>query len=510
MKRAVRIVILVILALAVVANGALAAGIVLTREPAPRPLTAQRIATASKPAIVFIQSEYAITSSLPQSIITDATWNALYDHLLATRYYSSATQLEHDAEQAIMNSPDQYLSRGNTVTDTWSEWATGSGFFVTEDGYLVTAAHVVTASKEDVRAGILTYIKDPAFVTDHANAIKKSWADFSPTDAQVNNLVAFDQRWFQQYLSVDKIDAKFYLGTGASVMAGDNITATGIRASVVTVDPTVGGHDIAIMKADVSGVPALSIAAADPQLNEATYAIGYPRTAYLQETVPANQAVPIAVTQGSIQHMNSRTTSAGGDWKVYGTDAQFTHGDSGGPVVDAHGDVIGVISYIVPDANGNQLPGQGYFIPPSYIKANLAKASVTIAPDPKKTNLTNTYYRALAKGDSGRYKEELNLLLSIQDRSFKDAYVGADIIHVQSEIAVGNDKTPPDLALYVLPAAGSAAGVILLSLVSWLALAILVGRKPRVTVAPAPEPEPSLPAPPPPAEPTPGTPIPAD
>ena len=489
MRRVVRIVVGALLALAILANGGLAAAIVVTQEPEPRPLTAERVATASKPAIVFIQSEYAVTTSLPDWIITDATWNAIYDSLSSNHYYSSATQLEHDAEQTIMNNPAAYMSRGNTVSDTWNEWATGSGFFVTEDGYLVTAAHVVTATKEDVRAEILAYTKDPTFVADDTNEIKKAWADFSPTDAQVQNLVAFDQAWVQQYVSVDKVDARFYLGTGASVVAGDNITATGVRASVVAIDPTAGGHDIAIMKADVAGVPALPIAAADPHLNDATYAIGYPRTAYLQETVPTNQNVPIAVSVGKVQRMSSRT-SAGGSWTVYGTNAQFTHGDSGGPVVDAGGSVIGVISFIVPDANGNQLPGQGYFVPSSFIREDLAKAGVTIQADPTHSDLTNTYYRALAKGDNGRYKEELNLLLSIQARSTSDAYVTADIDHVQAEIAAGNDRTPPDLSGYALPVVASGSGAILIALVSWLGLAVARGRRrsaarPPVTPLPA-------------------------
>lgn len=502
MKLAVRIVVLCLLALAIAGNGALAAGIVLTREPAPRPLTAERVTTASKPAIVFIQSEYSITASLPQWIITDATWTAIYDSLTASRYYSSATALEHDAEQLIMNNPGAYMSRGSTVSDTWNQLATGSGFFVTENGFLVTAAHVVTATKADVRNEIVTYIQDPTFVNDDTNAVKRSWADFSPTDAQVHNLVAFDQAWIQQYISVDKIDAKYYLGAGATVQAGDNMTATGVRASVVTIDPTVGGHDIAILKADVTSVPALPIAKADPELNEAAYAIGYPRTAYLQEAVTFNQSVPIAVTAGEVRRTSSRTTSDGTAWSAYGTDAQFTHGDSGGPIVDAKGNVIGVISYVAADASGNQLPGQGYFIPASYIKSNLAKAGVLIPADPEKSNLTNTYYRALAKGDNGRDKEELNLLLSIQSRSPKDAYVADDINRVRSDVEAGNDKTPPDLTVAVLPAAGSAGGVVLATLVSWLAFRLLIRR------APAPvsrQPEPSSPEPP--VEPTP--PIPA-
>ena len=67
MKRVVRVIVVALLALAVVADGGLAAAVVLTREPAPRPLTPGRVATASKPAIVFIQSNYTITTSMPRT-----------------------------------------------------------------------------------------------------------------------------------------------------------------------------------------------------------------------------------------------------------------------------------------------------------------------------------------------------------------------------------------------------------------------------------------------------------
>jgi S1-C subfamily serine protease len=496
MRRVVRGIIIGLLTLAVIANGALAAAIFVTREPDPKPLTAERVANASKPAIVFIQSEYTITTSIPAFRISDETWNQLFESFKPQIYsgqITNSTQLEHAAEQAIMNNPDAYFSVGNTVSDTWEQWTTGSGFFVTEDGYLVTAAHVVSASKAEIRDGIQTWTKDPAFIADDRNQIKKDWADWSPTDAQVDNLVDFDARWIQRYISVDKIDSRYYLATGASVEAGDRMKSTGIRASVVSIDPTGAGHDIAILKANVTGVPALSIASQNPNLSDATYAMGYPRVPYLQEDVPANQSVPIAVTTGKVQRMNSRTTSDGSSWSVYGTDAQFTHGDSGGPVVDAKGNVIGVISFTIPDAQGNQLPGQGYFVPASFIRADLAKANVTLESDPKKQNLTNTYYHALAEGDIQRYKVELNLLLSIQSRSSWDAYVKDDVSHAQSEVLSGNDKTPPDLDAYVLPTTGAAAGIIVLALATWLVLGIIGRRRSRpaavveATSEPAPE-----------------------
>lgn len=476
-----------LLGLAIVADGTLAAAIVLTREPAPGPLTPERVATASKPAIVFIQSNYTITTSMPQPAINQSAVEQALQPRVDSGEIRNADQWQQAADRLVFANPDAYYANGNTVSDTWDDWATGSGFFVTENGYVVTAAHVVTASKAEIRDSVIADTKTQAFVTDFKNSLQKDFVEYSASDSELNNFVDFWQRWIARSVQVDKIDARYYLGSGASVQAGDSITSSGIRASVVSVDPTDGGHDIAILKADVSGVPALSIEGSNPRMGDATYAMGYPRTAYLQETVPTNQSVPIAVTVGKVQRMNSRTGSDG-PWTVFGTDAQFTHGDSGGPVVDAKGNVMGVISFIVPDANGNQLPGQGYFVPSSFIEQDLARAGVTVAPDPTKANLTNTYYRALAKGNNGRYREELNLLLSIQSRSTMDAYVGDDINRARTEIAAGNDATPPDFSGYVLPGAGAGAGVVLLALASWLVIALTVGSRRAAPATTAAEP----------------------
>ena len=484
MKRVVRTVVVALLALAILANGALAAALAVTLEPEPRPLTAERVATASKPAIVFIQSNYTITTSMPQPAINQGAVEQALQPRVDSGEIRNAVQWQQAADRLVFSNPDAYYTSGSIVTNTWDDWATGSGFFVTEDGYVVTAAHVVTASKAEIRDGVIADTKTDSFINDFKNSIKKDFSEYAASDAELNNFVDFWQRWVARYITVDKIDAKYYLGSGASVQAGDNMASSGIRASVVSTDPTLGGNDIAILKAEVTAVPALSIARSDPRIGDATYAIGYPRTDYLQETVPTNPNVPIAVTVGKVQRMASRA-GADGSSKVYGTDAQFTHGDSGGPVVDAQGEVIGVISFIVPDANGNQLPGQGYFAPSSLVREDLAKADVNIKADPTRTNLTDTYYRALAKGDGGRYREELNLLRSIQSRSALDGYVSSDIRHAQTEIAAGNDRTAPDLSGYVVPAAGAGSGVIFIALASWLALKLAPERRRAAPNAPS-------------------------
>lgn len=487
MKLVVRIAVIALLGLAIVGNGALAAVLVATREPAPKPLSAERVATASKPAIVLVESSYTINASMATPTITDATKNAILNQLQplwdAGRITTRA-QWDHAWYQLIINNPDAYFSAGDVVTDKWFDTVTGSGFFVTEDGYLVTAAHVVTASKQAELAGIVAATKEPAWINKEKDRIRQDWATYGPNDDEVNKMVDFNQRWIANHLSIDRIDSRFSIGSGGSVDAGQTAVQGGAAASVVSVDPTQGGHDIAILKADVAKVPALSLAAGDPKMGDATYAIGYPGTASIYQEASKTETFRVTVTTGAIQRMQSQT-SATGSRKVYGTDALLAHGDSGGPIVDANGNVMGVMSFIVPDATGTQLPGQGYFVPSSFVREDLAKAGVTIVANPR--DLTNTYYRALAQGDIGRYKVELRLLESIQASATMDPYVSADVSHAQSEIAQGHDVTPPSLAGYVLPASGSAAGVILVALLSWLVFGLMLGRKPRRAYAVAPE-----------------------
>src|SRR5690348_12428712 len=122
MKRALRVLILALLALAIVANGALAVGIVLTREPAPRPLTPERVATVSKPAIAFIQSNYTIHVSIPEWTVTDATKRQILAQLQPlwdSGQITTRAQWDHAWDSLIINNPDAYFSAGPTYSDTW-------------------------------------------------------------------------------------------------------------------------------------------------------------------------------------------------------------------------------------------------------------------------------------------------------------------------------------------------------------------------------------------------------
>jgi serine protease Do len=472
MTRLLRYLVVGLLLVAVVGNAAFVAAILLTRDPAPKPLTSQRIEVASRPAIVLVQANYVVTASVPKMTISGAKRDLLVKQVVAMirsgKIAANETAAEKAAINLILGHPDSYFTPGPRVSDDWKIVSTGSGFFVTADGFLVTAAHVVSADKDEIRAEALTLVKDPKNLADERKRIANEFArdtGLSLTTAQVDSLIRFAQRWFDKYLSVDHVSVQYYIGTG-TVETGDRLVATGARASLVSIDPTPSGHDIALMRADVSGVPTLALASESPQLGDATYAIGYPRKGYLDEATPLNQTIEATLTSGRVRTASQQKSG----WMAWGTDAEFTHGESGGPVIDADGNVMGIVSYSVVDQNGKQRLGEGYFVPAEYVRASLLGAGIEI--DSGKLGLTNTYYRALAQGDLEHYKTELILLEQIQSESPWNAYVSDDIRSTQSRILAGQDKTPPDFSSYFLASPASAAAATVLAVVVWLSIRI--------------------------------------
>ena len=457
MERLIKRLAVGLLALVAVANAALFAGISLTRDPAPRPLDGQRIFVASRPAVVLVQANYQLTASVPEPTFPKASQDRLERQLVAMvesgRLPYQEAAIKRAAVDLLLSNPDAYFVPGsNRISDDVGIVSTGSGFFVTEDGYLVTAAHVVSAGKDDIRAEIVAIEKEPAHLAATRKAIRRSVQDetgLTLNDSQLDTLVAWQQGWAEKYLSVDTVDVRYYLASG-TVEAGQHLVSSGSRLSLVTAEPVTPGRDVAVMKADVSPVPALALATRDPKAGAATYVVGYPRRGYLQEDVQMDATVPATLSSGAARTQ----VSMDGGWTAFGTDAEMTHGNSGGPVLDAQGRVLGMASFIEADSQGKQLSGQGYFVPAGVIRETLSKASVKPAPG----TMSGLYSQALSQGDFHHYKHELAILSQVQARSSWASYVKDDVSTAQSAVLSGKDQTPPELRGYV-PAGAAAAGV---------------------------------------------------
>jgi putative serine protease PepD len=159
------------------------------------------------------------------------------------------------------------------------------------------------------------------------------------------------------------VDSSGDIVTNQHVVAGENgIKVTfqdgkTAKATVVGTDPST---DIAVIKVSVDASELHPLAfgsSAAVEVGQSVAAIGSPF------------GLPETLTSGIISALN-RTISAPNNFSISGaiqTDAPINHGNSGGPLLNSSGQVIGVNAQIESDSGGND--GVGFAIPSDAVKS---------------------------------------------------------------------------------------------------------------------------------------------
>ena len=149
-----------------------------------------------------------------------------------------------------------------------------------------------------------------------------------------------------------------YIITNQHVVAGaDTITVTlysgeTYAAELVGADAS---YDIAVLKIDATGLSAVSVGDSDTlQVGESVVAIGNP----LGE-------LTWTMTNGIISALNREINTDGNPQNMIQTNAAINSGNSGGPLFDMDGNVIGVTSakYSGSTSSGTTIEGLGFAIP---------------------------------------------------------------------------------------------------------------------------------------------------
>jgi serine protease Do len=122
-----------------------------------------------------------------------------------------------------------------------------------------------------------------------------------------------------------------------------------LEAKVVGTDPNT---DVAVLKIDATGLPSLTLGdSSKVEVGDVVFAIGDPF------------GIGETATMGIVSATNRGLGSAIEDYEDFiQTDAAINHGNSGGPLIDLHGDLIGINTAILP-GNGGGNQGIGFAIP---------------------------------------------------------------------------------------------------------------------------------------------------
>jgi S1-C subfamily serine protease len=229
----------------------------------------------------------------------------------------------------------------------------GSGFFASADGYVVTNAHVV----EDIRAGEET-AKSKAF-GQLAEKLQKQYG-----------------KELAQMTDAQKVELVRTLQSGATAVPNAAIVlpdGTKLKYEVKAYGKPGEGSDVAIIKVDIKDAPNLTVADSDKvMVQDKVLAIGYPGAADMQGLLDDKSQLEATINEGAVSAI--KRTSAGEP--IIQISASITHGNSGGPTINDHGEVIGLSTF----GSRGEVQGFNFIVASATVQKFLTEARVNTEP----------------------------------------------------------------------------------------------------------------------------------
>jgi serine protease Do len=286
----------------------------------------------------------------------------------------------------------------------------GTGFFITPDGYIATNAHVVSdvhdgddVAKEALYKMLLkeldrVYAKEIARMSD--GEIERLLRSIK--------LVSLEKRAYVVLPNGDKLDYK--------------IEQYGKPGS---------GRDAAIIKVKTENAPTLPIGdSTRTQVADQIVVLGYPGVADMKVLLDEKSQLQCSVTDGAISSLKRASSGE----QILQISAPITHGNSGGPALDLKGNVVGLATF----GNEGEIQGFNFLVASGTLKEILKDGK--IEPKPSETN--KLWQEGLTKYWASEYSAAITKFQEVE--SLFPAHSEAPILIRESITAKkeGKEKKP--------------------------------------------------------------------
>lgn len=258
--------------------------------------------------------------------------------------------------------------RNQTLLDDGCEGGTGTGFFISSDGYIATNGHVVSATAKDTIASSLdatTFGRMLEIEGYSRQEIASLTSDIgSDQAAQATVLQAIVQLKDDVIRYENQTD--FYIvALGTEVPNFDQLlknrnfieSPTIKKATLKAIDYNFNDlysakgftrSDVALLKIDGKNYPTTRLGTLDNIVQGASVTvIGFPGEAEMTNLIK-NDRLQATATQGIVSAIREST---GNSRKVVQSDVNIGHGNSGGPAFDSSGAVFGIATYLLSGSN---------------------------------------------------------------------------------------------------------------------------------------------------------------
>src|SRR6266542_4285834 len=446
-------------------------------DDGPKPLAPRRLFDQSRPGVELITAKFTGELAVPQPQLSAASRRALQARVLERIQRGEVPANEAAARNAviaeIVRDPLRWFTAGERIDRMdLKVSAMGSGFSIGADGYIVTNAHVVAPQSETLKA---TFLRE-GFGDEFQDSLQHLVEGGVP-QSLATKLLEAGLRWATRRSKLShfkrRLEAVTSSGTGGTGGTGGTVNSgKGRPAELITAGREIPGKDVAVIKVAASNMATVQLGD-DTALStgDRLFVLGFPGPATFSPVLSKESQKEPTLTQGVLSA--KKTASEG--FTVLQTDAAMTHGNSGGPVFDEQGRVVGVATFgSVDPSTGREISGLNFAVPASIVNELLHHASVTAAEGPA----GSAYRQALDAIDKQWYKRSLPLLERVRALDPGHPLASKLIKDAQTAIRQGRDRTPREiLGLPVLVVAGL-AGVVVVVLVGVGAL-VLVSRRQR-------------------------------
>ena len=369
----------------------------------------------------------------------------------------------------LLNHPDAYMVPTNDVlTLNVHAAATGSGFIVTPDGYIVTNAHVVYDDPNDLKLQIVLDWEsnelEKLFEADF-EAFKKEFEPYAAVGPQAiedrkQDFITAEKKYYFRNMQVLNTKTDVYALMGIAVPGlptQPHGTPCDIRKVGEPVTGNGSGKDVAILKIEQNNLPTVPVGDdSTMRVGETIIVLGYPGAAEINRQ---QMGVESTLTQGDL---SARKTMPGG-WQALQTSAEINHGNSGGPAFNDRGQVIGIATF-GPSQEG--VRGINFLVPISVAKEFLNELNVK----PRQSRLSEIYDDGIASMNKSCYKGSLEKFKEISDLSPGFPFVQDKITQSRNAIDQGLDHCWMPSPTYIV-------GAVALVLILLTAVFLLMRRR---------------------------------
>jgi len=279
----------------------------------------------------------------------------------------------------------------------------GSGFFVSPRGWVVTNGHVVYVAQEPPRRWMTAYLAEKAFR-----------ADCLPGLLAKRGLTPGERPDVEDRLVREAVDAtpadKVSLDPTVSVILQNGMRLAGrIAKYSAPGGDAMSGRDLALLRVEAADMPALPLGdSSTVKIGDKLSIIGFPGVVMSHELLSASAKAQASVTQGAVSGFKQDRANQ----PVIQTDAAAEAGISGGPALNAAGEVVGVMTFVT-QGDASAVQGFNFVIPSAAVRDFIAGTTVAL-DETSRFNLA--WHQGLADFFTGRYSRAVGSLAEANRR----------------------------------------------------------------------------------------------